>query len=81
MVPIYIKTQQHAGTITRMLVYIADYLSQYYSGFNVFQYLTLRAILGVLTALLISFLVGPGMIRRLGRYQIGQQVRNEGHGF
>ena len=61
-----------------MLVYLADYLSQYYSGFNVFQYLTLRAILGVLTALLISFLVGPEMIRRLGRYQIGQQVRNEG---
>ncbi len=61
-----------------MLVYLADYLSQYYSGFNVFQYLTLRAILGVLTALLISFLIGPEMIRRLGRYQIGQQVRSEG---
>jgi phospho-N-acetylmuramoyl-pentapeptide-transferase len=61
-----------------MLVYIADYLSQYYSGFNVFQYLTLRAILGVLTALLISFVVGPGMIRRLNRYQIGQNVRNDG---
>jgi phospho-N-acetylmuramoyl-pentapeptide-transferase len=61
-----------------MLVYIAEYLSQYYSGFNVFQYLTLRAILGVLTALLISFVVGPGMIRRLNRYQIGQNVRNDG---
>ena len=55
-----------------------SYLSQYYSGFNVFQYLTLRAILGVLTALVISFLVGPEMIRRLGRYQIGQTVRNDG---
>ena len=49
-----------------MLFYLTDYLSRYYSGFNVFQYLTLRAILGVLTALLISFLVGPEMIRRLG---------------
>jgi len=61
-----------------MLVYLTDYLSQYYSGFNVFQYLTLRAILGVLTALLISFVVGPEMIRRLGRYQIGQTVRDDG---
>jgi len=61
-----------------MLLYLADYLSQYHSGFNVFQYLTLRAILGVLTALLISFLVGPEMIRRLGRYQIGQPVRDDG---
>jgi len=61
-----------------MLLYLAEYLSQYYSGFNVFQYLTLRAILGVLTALVISFLVGPEMIRRLGRYQIGQPVRDDG---
>jgi len=61
-----------------MLVYLADYLSQYHSGFNVFQYLTLRAILGVLTALLISFVVGPEMIRRLERYQIGQPVRSDG---
>jgi phospho-N-acetylmuramoyl-pentapeptide-transferase len=61
-----------------MLVYLADYLSQYYSGFNVFQYLTLRAILGVLTALLLSFVIGPEMIRRLGRYQIGQPIRDDG---
>ncbi len=61
-----------------MLVHLADYLSQYYSGFNVFQYLTLRAILGVLTALLISFVVGPVMIRKLSHRQIGQQVRDDG---
>jgi phospho-N-acetylmuramoyl-pentapeptide-transferase len=61
-----------------MLLYLAEYLSQFHSGFNVFQYLTLRAILGVLTALVISFLVGPEMIRRLGRYQIGQPVRDDG---
>ena len=61
-----------------MLVYLAEYLSQYYSGFNVFQYLTLRAILGVLTALLLSFVIGPEMIRRLGRYQIGQPIRDDG---
>lgn len=61
-----------------MLLLLADYLSQYYRGFNVFQYLTLRAILGVLTALSISLMVGPAMIRWLSQYQIGQQVRNDG---
>jgi phospho-N-acetylmuramoyl-pentapeptide-transferase len=49
-----------------------------YSGFNVFQYLTLRAILGVLTALSIALLVGPVMIRRLTLHQIGQHVRDDG---
>jgi len=44
---------------TSMLRYVADWLTQYYSGFNVFSYLTLRAILAALTALLISFLIGP----------------------
>ncbi|MFK7885633.1 MAG: phospho-N-acetylmuramoyl-pentapeptide-transferase [Gammaproteobacteria bacterium] len=61
-----------------MLVYLANFLEQYYSAFNVFNYLTLRAILGALTALLISFLVGPVMIRRLSAYQIGQTVRDDG---
>ena len=61
-----------------MLVYLTDYLSQYHSGFNVFQYLTLRTILGVLTALIISFVVGPMMIRRLSFHQIGQSVRDDG---
>jgi phospho-N-acetylmuramoyl-pentapeptide-transferase len=61
-----------------MLYYLSQYLSTFHSGFNVFQYLTLRAILGVLTALLICFLVGPEMIRRLSRYQIGQTVRDDG---
>jgi phospho-N-acetylmuramoyl-pentapeptide-transferase len=61
-----------------MLVWISDLLSQYISSMGVFQYLTLRAILGVLTALLISLLVGPVMIRKLSQYQIGQAVRNDG---
>jgi phospho-N-acetylmuramoyl-pentapeptide-transferase len=61
-----------------VLVHLADYLSQFHSGFNVFQYLTLRTILGALTALLISFLVGPWMIRHLSFRQIGQQVRTDG---
>jgi len=61
-----------------MLLYLTDYLTQLHSGFGVFQYLTLRAILGVLTALVISFIVGPIMIRKLSHYQIGQHVRNDG---
>lgn len=61
-----------------MLLFFADYLSQFHSGFNVVQYLTLRAIFGALTALAISFLVGPALIRRLSFHQIGQQVRNDG---
>lgn len=61
-----------------MLLYLAEYLKDYHSGFNVFQYLTLRAALAVITALVISFIVGPFMIRRLNFYQIGQTVREDG---
>lgn len=61
-----------------MLLYLFEYLEQYKSGFNVFQYLTLRAILSALTALVISFLVGPWMIRHLSNKNIGQSVRDDG---
>lgn len=61
-----------------MFLILAEYLAQYHSGFNVFQYLTLRAILGALTALVISFVIGPMMIRRLSRYKSGQPVRDDG---
>ncbi len=61
-----------------MLIWLTEYLTRYHSGFNVFQYLTLRTILGVLTSLFIALLVGPYLIRRLSEYQIGQNVRLEG---
>jgi len=61
-----------------MLTWLADYLAQFDTGFNVFRYITLRAVLSVLTALLIAFVVGPGMIRRLSAYKIGQTVRDDG---
>lgn len=61
-----------------MLMYAAEYLASYHSGFNVFQYITLRTILGVLTALFIALLVGPIVIRRLSHLQIGQNVRSDG---
>jgi len=61
-----------------MIIYLADYLEQFHSGFNVFQYITLRAVLAVITALLISFIIGPFMIRKLNRYRIGQVIRDDG---
>lgn len=61
-----------------MLYYLATLLDDYISAFHVFQYLTLRAILGTLTALAIALLVGPLLIRRLTQHQIGQHVRTDG---
>lgn len=61
-----------------MLLSLFEYLAQYYSVFNVFQYITLRGILGVLTALAISFVVGPIMIRRLSDFRVNQLVRDDG---
>ncbi|MEH6564172.1 MAG: phospho-N-acetylmuramoyl-pentapeptide-transferase [Halopseudomonas sp.] len=61
-----------------MLLILAEFLQQYYSGFSVFQYLTLRGILGVLTALGLALCLGPWMIRTLSFRQIGQSVRNDG---
>lgn len=61
-----------------MLVYLADYLVRFHHGFHVFQYITLRCILAALTALVAAFLVGPTMIRRLSKYQVGQVIRKEG---
>ena len=61
-----------------MLLEIAQYLSQEVRAFNVFSYITLRAVLAALTALVISFLAGPAMIRKLASYKIGQAVRDDG---
>jgi len=61
-----------------MLLEIAQYLSQDIRAFNVFNYITLRAVLAALTALVISFLAGPAMIRKLATYKIGQAVRDDG---
>jgi phospho-N-acetylmuramoyl-pentapeptide-transferase len=61
-----------------MLRHVAEWLAQYYSGFRVFNYLTLRSILAALTALSISLLVGPTMIRKLAERQVGQRVRSDG---
>ncbi|MEC8417843.1 MAG: phospho-N-acetylmuramoyl-pentapeptide-transferase [Pseudomonadota bacterium] len=61
-----------------MLIWLAEWLTQFETGFNVFSYLTLRAILSTLTALLIAIVIGPKMIRYVQRMQIGQTVRDDG---
>lgn len=61
-----------------MLIWLAEWLTQFETGFNVFSYLTMRAILSTLTALLIAIIIGPKMIRALQRMQIGQTVRDDG---
>ncbi|MFN3396981.1 MAG: phospho-N-acetylmuramoyl-pentapeptide-transferase [Sulfurimicrobium sp.] len=61
-----------------MLLALAQWLAHDIRAFNVFNYITLRAVLAILTALMISFLVGPVMIRRLTAMKIGQAVRNDG---
>ncbi|ACS84456.1 phospho-N-acetylmuramoyl-pentapeptide-transferase [Musicola paradisiaca] len=61
-----------------MLVWLAEHLVKIYSGFNVFSYLTFRAIVSLLTALIISLWMGPHLIAWLQRLQIGQVVRSEG---
>jgi len=61
-----------------VLLWLTEYLTRFESGFNVFSYLTMRAILGALTALVICFMVGPYMIARLSLRQIGQTVRDDG---
>ena len=61
-----------------MMLLLAEYLTPVISGFNALTYLTLRAILGALTALAMSLLLGPPLIRRLTQRQIGQTVRDDG---
>ncbi|MBU2330783.1 MAG: phospho-N-acetylmuramoyl-pentapeptide-transferase, partial [Gammaproteobacteria bacterium] len=61
-----------------MLLLLAEYLQQFHKGFAVFQYLSLRGILGVLTALVLSLWMGPWLIRTLQMRQIGQSVRTDG---
>jgi len=61
-----------------MLVWLAEYLTQYINAFNVFSYLTFRSILGILTALFLSLYFGPKLIAALQKLQIGQTVRDDG---
>lgn len=61
-----------------MLLALSQWLSQDFRVFNVFSYITLRTVMATLTALVISFIIGPLMIRKLTAYKIGQSVRDDG---
>ena len=61
-----------------MLIYFAEYLTQYFSAFNVFGYITMRAILSALTALILSFALGPFVIQRLASGRVRQPIREVG---
>ena len=61
-----------------MLLWLSEYLLQFYSGFNVFLYITLRTILGVLTSLFVALVIGPVLIGYLSKYKVEQTVRDDG---
>ncbi|ALQ50614.1 phospho-N-acetylmuramoyl-pentapeptide-transferase [Nitrosomonas ureae] len=61
-----------------MLLALSQWLAQDIRAFNVFSYITLRTVLATLTALVISFIIGPLMIRKLTAYKIGQSIRDDG---
>ncbi|MBZ0091705.1 MAG: phospho-N-acetylmuramoyl-pentapeptide-transferase, partial [Sulfuricellaceae bacterium] len=61
-----------------MLLALFQWLGHDIRAFNVFNYITLRAVMATLTALAITFMVGPAMIRKLTAYKIGQSVRDDG---
>jgi len=61
-----------------MLLWLTQYLEQFWYVFHVFQYITFRCILAALTALIFSFVLGPFLIKSLNRYRVGQTIRNDG---
>jgi len=61
-----------------MLLELAALLKGWISGFHLFQYLTFRAIMGTLTALAVSLLAGPAIIRKLAAVKAGQVIRSDG---
>jgi phospho-N-acetylmuramoyl-pentapeptide-transferase len=61
-----------------MLLELAALLREWVSGFHLFQYLTFRTIMGTLTALAVSLLAGPAIIRKLTEVKVGQVIRNDG---
>jgi phospho-N-acetylmuramoyl-pentapeptide-transferase len=61
-----------------MLLTLAQWLGQDIRAFNVFGYITLRAVLAALTALIISFMLGPRLIRKLAELKVGQPIRDDG---
>jgi phospho-N-acetylmuramoyl-pentapeptide-transferase len=61
-----------------MLLQLARWIATDLHSFQVFNYITLRAVFATLTALIISFMIGPWLIRKLTYYKVGQSVRDDG---
>ena len=61
-----------------MLLALTQWMAQDVRTFSVFNYITLRAVMAAMTALFISFMLGPWMIRKLTAMKIGQSVRSDG---
>lgn len=61
-----------------MFYYLLYPLHTYIGAFNVFRYISFRTAMATLTALVVSLLLGPRLIRRLRHFQIGQEIREEG---
>jgi phospho-N-acetylmuramoyl-pentapeptide-transferase len=61
-----------------MLLMLMQWLGESVRAFNVFNYLTLRAVLATMTALAISWVLGPYVIRKLAELKVGQAVRDDG---
>jgi len=61
-----------------MLYHILYPLREIFSPFNIFQYITFRSAIAAILALLISFILGPAIIRKLRQYQIGEEIREHG---
>ncbi|MBU0575876.1 MAG: phospho-N-acetylmuramoyl-pentapeptide-transferase [Proteobacteria bacterium] len=61
-----------------MLFHLLYPLHEIYSFLNVFRYITFRTIYAAITALVICFVVGPWLIRKLHELQIGQTIREDG---
>ena len=61
-----------------MFLELISFLSSIDSGFNVLSYLTVRAVFAMMTALLITLVLGKWIISKLQHYQIGQVIRDDG---
>jgi phospho-N-acetylmuramoyl-pentapeptide-transferase len=61
-----------------MLLELADWMARHFTALHLFQYITFRSIMAALTALALSLLSGPGLIRKLAALKAGQVVRSDG---
>lgn len=61
-----------------MLLWLTRFLTEFFSVFNVFEYITFRTIVSAVTALVIALMVGPVVIRRFAQSNIGETIRDDG---